>query len=279
MHITVRKAVDADKQEACVVEGKSTPRLRYLERMWNDFINDPTGPLFLADVEGKIAGLGKITQLYDGSGWLETLRVDPTYQRQGVGKAIYQAYLEHAKIQNMHTLRMYTGLKNLASAGLARYSGFSLAGQYSGADLDVVSKEMPLAVAPFKRVKSEQACGLLQALADGWENFMVFNRTFYKMNQALYKGLAQDGMVYYDDNGQNVLTLGARFMPERGLHIGIIKGDVKTCLDFALVKAKEAGVSTLSIMFPPARMDIKEALISYGFTMQKSDCIIMEFNA
>lgn len=73
----------------------------------------------VAEVDGKIVGIGKLTLLYDGSAWLETLRVDPAYQGNGVGKAIYRRYLEEAAELNAPALRMYTGVKNAVSAGLA----------------------------------------------------------------------------------------------------------------------------------------------------------------
>ena len=68
----------------------------------------------------------------DGSVWLEALRVSPEVQGQGVGKRFYQRF-ELAKLRSVNTMRMYTGVNNAKSKGLAEQFGFHIAAAYSGA--------------------------------------------------------------------------------------------------------------------------------------------------
>lgn len=74
--------------------------------------------------------MGKLTVLFDGSAWLELLRVHPDFQRKGVGRAIYQRYFEQIKALGCPAARMYTGVSNKASAGLAEQFGLKRRAQF-----------------------------------------------------------------------------------------------------------------------------------------------------
>lgn len=277
MSIYVRQAKESDRAKAIYVESQSTPNLRYIDRMWDDFTGSVDEPLFIAFYEGEMAGLGKLSILYDGSAWLETLRVDKKFQKKGVGKAIYKAYLKHAKNLGLYALKMYTGVNNAASKGLASIYGFELAGQYSGADLYMESFKIPRKIAAFKRVTDNKlAEELLLPLAKKWGYHLVLNRTFHSYNKTLIKGLVSDNMVYYHKESNSVMVYGARFMPERGMNIGIMSGDYSLCLDFASYYTYLNNLPKLSIMWPPSLLGVKEAVVEKDFTIQPSDCIVME---
>jgi len=277
MDIYVRVAKQSDKEKAVYVEGQSTPNLRYLERMWDDFTESLDEPLYIAFYKGEMAGLGKLSILYDGTAWLETLRVDKKFQGRGIGKAIYRKYLDHAKKINLDQLRMYTGVNNAASAGLARINGFNLVGQYSGADLDISSYTPSKDVPAFRKVtNTEVANKLLMPLADKWGNSLVLNRTFYPYNESLINGLVSDGSIYYHKASNSVIVYGSRFMPERGMNIGIMDGDYDLCLDFASYYTYLLGINKLTIMWPPNLKEVKIVLEKHQFKIQPSDCIVME---
>lgn len=60
-------------------------------------------PAFVAEIEGKVVGfiLGYVSGwefgVPDSVGWIDTLGVDPAYQRQGIGKALFYALMETFK--------------------------------------------------------------------------------------------------------------------------------------------------------------------------------------
>ncbi|MFP4456322.1 MAG: GNAT family N-acetyltransferase [Clostridia bacterium] len=277
MDIYVRQAKQSDREEAVYVESQSTPNLRYLDRMWDRFTESVDEPLFIAFYKGEMAGVGKLSILYDGSAWLETLRVDKKFQGKGVGKAIYKSYLSHAKNLDLYALRMYTGVNNAASAGLARINGFKLAGQYSGADLSLESYTVTKDIPAFEKVTNQRfANDLLLPLGKKWGNSLVLNRTFYPYNESLINGLVADGLVYYHKESESTVVLGSRFMPERGLNIGIMSGDYNKCIKFASYYTYLIGLPKLTIMWPPELVEVKNELLENNFTMQPSDCIVME---
>ena len=83
-------------------------------------------------------------------------------------------------------------------------------------------------------------------------------------------------MVYENPERGSVMAMGARFMPEKELHIGLFSGDAETCLEFAAQEGKERGVERLSCLFPASAAGIQGSLTGYGFKLLPSDFIVME---
>jgi GNAT superfamily N-acetyltransferase len=276
MEIKLRKARPGDQDKVIWVESKSTPNLSYVPHVWDMFLGDETGDWSVAELNGEIVGCGKYTILPDGSAWLETLRVIPERQGLGVGKRLYERWFELARSQGVATMRMYTGTGNVVSKGLAERFGLRVAGTYKEARMQC-TKDASTSTAGFKQVRDpEKAVELLMPLSGKWAGFLVMNRTFYRFTPDLCSYLAEGGMVYEDHTTGSVVTLGARFMPEDALHIGVLEGDLRACLDFALSKGRERGAGRLNIQYPPSANDVHEALTGYGFSVGASDFIVME---
>ena len=60
-------------------------------------------PALVAEIEGKVVGfiLGYVSGwefgVPDTTGWIDTLGVDPAYQRRGIGKALFNELIENFK--------------------------------------------------------------------------------------------------------------------------------------------------------------------------------------
>ena len=276
MTIVIRKARPEDRERVIWVESKATPGLRYVSRVWDLFLGDQVGDWSVAELDGQIVGCGKYTILPDGSAWLETLRVIPDKQRLGVGKRLYEHWLALARSQAVKAVRMYTGTGNLASKGLAERFGLRVAGVYKEARRPC-DDPVSASAGRFTPVRDPaEAVALLMPLGDRWGRHLVMNRTFYEFTPALCGYLAKAGMVYADPSAGSVVTLGARFMPEDALHLGVMAGDLRACLDFATITAAARKAGRLNIQYPPTAQDVREALTTYGFTIQAADFIVME---
>jgi GNAT superfamily N-acetyltransferase len=278
MKITLRKARNEDREKVIQVESKSTPNLNYIGDVWNLFTSDEIGDFLVAEADAEIVACGKFTILPDSSAWLETLRVIPDYQGLGIGKRFYEKFFELAKIRGVSTMRMYTGVKNVVSKGLAERFGFHLAAKYRGASLNIVDNKVSNEE-NFKLVKNpKEAYKLLHPFKKKWTGFLVMNRTFYSITNALAKFLAEKEILYYDPKSDSTITVGARFLPERALHIGFFSGDIEKCLDFAIKSANEVGAARLNCDFPYLDTSIEKALVQNGFSLSDSDFIVMETN-
>src|SRR5665647_364723 len=281
MDIIIRRAKWDDLEAACVVEGAAIKGVQYLSLVAEEFINDPIGELSVAELDGKIVGVGKFTVLYDGAAWLETLRVDPNYQGRGIGKAFYNRFFEQAAHLGIKRMGMYTGFTNQVSKGLALRYGFEVSGQYRGANFMMTEQTAvdETVAADFRLLNEDEAEQQLAGMAEKWNGHMVMNRTFYPMNAGLYRGLAREDKVYYDEKGDNLIVLGARFIPQQALHIGLYKGDAKKCFEFAKIEARKRQVPKITIMFPPQATDVQEAVLEAGFSLEGGDCIVCEWHA
>ena len=274
-NILLRKAKAEDLDDVVWVESLSTPSLSYVPHVWDMFLNDEEGDWSVDLLDGKIMGCGKYSILPDGSAWLETLRVVPEAQGKGLGKRLYEHWLKLSKEKGVKVMRMYTGVKNVVSEGLAKRYGLSLAQTFHGTKM---------AVEPFKakhgfEIISEvsEATDLLMPLGEKWGGWVVLNRTYYKWSPELCIWLAENGMVYRDPEG-NVVVMGARFMKEFQLHIGLFEGDAETCLGFVKSEAVSRGVKSLHCLYPDHLTWVEEALTDNGFEMEPSPFIVMELN-
>ena len=274
-NIVLRKARDEDLDDVVWVESLSTPSLSYVPHVWSMFLNDENGDWSVEELDGKVMGCGKYSILPDGSAWLETLRVVPEAQGLGLGKRLYEHWLRLSEEKGVKAMRMYTGVKNVVSEGLAKRYGLSLAQTFHGTKM----KAEPFkAEHGFVRVTDvSEATELLMPLGEKWGGWMVMNRTYYKWSPELCRWLTENGMVYRDADG-NVVVMGARFMKEFQLHIGLFEGDAEICLGFAKSEASARGVNTLHCLYPSQCTGVEETLTRNGFDMESSPFIVMEIN-
>lgn len=282
MEIIIRTAIPEDLSAAVQVEESAMHGGGYLNDTSEIFYNDYAGELMVAEAEGKIVGVAKYTITYDGTAWLETLRVAPEYQRRGVGRRFYERFEEISRQKGVKSMAMYTGAKNIPSASLARKFGLDTAQFYREASLNLTDvsaagagqKSVPSAA--FIQVDADRACQLLSSLENESRGFLILNRTFYHMGDPLYRALAQEGKVWEDKESGSFMVLGNRFLPKRSLQIGIMGGDRQKCLDFAKSKALMLGRPQLVIMFAPENEKLQLLLEENGYKMASSDFQVME---
>ena len=274
--ISLRRAEQEDREKVIEVESKSTPNLSYVPDVWEMFTSDTVGEFSVALMKGEIIACGKQTILPDGSAWLETLRVIPERQGLGAGKKFYERWLKHAEKLGVSTLRMYTGVRNVRSKGLAERYGFHLAETFRGASIPIQPEKADDNF--IKVTEPKRAIELLEPLRETWHDFHVMNRTFYKHSEYLYRYLVEKGMVYENPETGSVVTLGARFKPYDALHIGVYSGDVNSCIGYAMKLGVERGASRLNCDFPSTAYEIDKDLSGYGFKIPQSEFIVMERN-
>lgn len=108
----------------------------YLPELFHQWVDDSKG-LFIGAVDhdtGKVIGTDKYSVLYDGTGWLEGLRIHKDYRGRGISKEMAQLTLAHAKEQQksgkIRTIAFSTHITSVESIGLMTKLGFRLEQQY-----------------------------------------------------------------------------------------------------------------------------------------------------
>lgn len=272
MAFTIKLASYEDMKECARVETETMGNYCYLEDAWHYFYNQKGG-LVTVYKEDEMIGIGRFTVLFDGSGWLETLRIVPQWQKQGAGKEIYKMYKQLAEEYGCPSMAMFTGVKNEVSAGLAKFNGLSKAAQHRGYHLTDLSGGCAHG---FKHVGWQRSVELITPMKEEYNDYMIFNRTFYHVNEENAKGFAVEGKVFEDKENGSFIVCGARFQHHATLHIAMMGGDYDKCLDFAVNYAKAQGLEKVSCTFAIDNPKLEQALIARGFASEPSDLITME---
>ncbi|MFK7802573.1 MAG: GNAT family N-acetyltransferase [Anaerolineae bacterium] len=269
-----------DRNALIEVERKSTPNLQYVPHVFDMFASDPRGEFCIAEVDGEVVGCAKFTVTPNETAWVETLRVVPERQGLGIGKRLYERFFEIAQEENISTMRMYTGINNAVSKGLAEHFGFKLESTFLGAsrkvDLSADAHVIERGESSFELVSDpEKAAKIMMAGNDLWNDFLVMNRTFYRLTPSLCIDLAQKGLVFEDAESGSGVVLGARFMPQQALHIGQFWGDHEACIRFALGRAVTSGIPSVSCLYPDLSSRITDVLGTHQFDPNASKFIVM----
>jgi len=87
----------------------------YIERVWDEWLQDSTGKLFAAVADERPVGIAHLRMLNSTEAWLEGLRIDPAYRQQGIGTALNMAELEEAIHRGATNARCVTESTNTGS--------------------------------------------------------------------------------------------------------------------------------------------------------------------
>ncbi|MEM7113980.1 MAG: GNAT family N-acetyltransferase [Chloroflexota bacterium] len=272
--ITLRPATNDDRTAVLQVEKKAMPAMQYLPRVYEMFLNDPQGEFTVAEIDSEVVACAKFSVLPDGSGWLETIRVTPERQGLGVGKRFYENYYAIAKRDGVPAMRMYTGINNAVSAGLAARYRLTRAETFYGFTLSTDQKAAASNAKFMPVTDPDYAVDLIMPHASNWGHYLVMNRTFYQLTPALCQHLAQRGFVFHGDAG--TVVAGARFMPHAALHVGFFAGDAQQCLQFAANQASTHRNPQIHCLFAITSNGVKPALEAAHYQETPSQFIVME---
>ena len=103
----------------------------YLEYVWDEWLNNPQGKLFVATIDGQPVGVTNIRMLNKTEAWFEGMRIDPTFRQQGIASALFNAQLAEAKQHGATTIRLITESSNTAAIHLLERNAMNRIGSYA----------------------------------------------------------------------------------------------------------------------------------------------------
>jgi len=127
--VTIRPALPLDREavlEFCkfIWDGHD-----YIPYVWDDWLADPSGEMFVAEYGGKAVGLGRLTLLAPGQWWLEGLRVDPAYQGRKIG-SLMNDYINALWLERGEgVVRLLTSSQRVQVHHLCERQGFVRVGE------------------------------------------------------------------------------------------------------------------------------------------------------
>lgn len=262
--IIVRKMTKEDIDGALAVERSAIKGNNHYLKDTYDYYTSTLGELSVACIQDRIVGIGKFSVLFDGSAWLELLRVHEDFQKCGVGRAIYQRYMEQVQAYHCPMVGLYTGINNIGSCKLAMRHGLDKDTFYTGFSHTVVEDKfyVPfhlLKDLPFQEITVPHLC---------------INHTFYPNNEDTLRGFLSQGYLYqYEDT---LLIMGSRFQPYKALYIAYITGShVEEALCYAMHHAYQQGIEKIIYHMPSQDIQHLSLLKAYQFQQDPGEDLVM----
>jgi GNAT superfamily N-acetyltransferase len=103
----------------------------YIEYVWDEWLNNPQGKLFVATKDGQPVAVANMRMLNKTEAWFEGMRVDPTFRQHGIASALFDAQLAEARQLGATTARLITESTNTTAIRLLERSSMSLIGAYA----------------------------------------------------------------------------------------------------------------------------------------------------
>lgn len=114
----------------------------YVEYVWDEWLHDPQGQMFVATVDGQPVGVAHFRMLSATEAWLEGMRIDSSYRQQGLATAINNTMLAEAMKRGATVARLITESTNTVAIRAIGHSFMRQVGAF------VSFKAMPLTTAP-----------------------------------------------------------------------------------------------------------------------------------
>ena len=95
---------------------------------WATFIDNPGKVIYLAYVDGQLAGQIILWKNWNGYGYIEDIAVDASFRRQGIGRRLIEQAVAWAKSHALPGLMLETQDNNVAACRLYIACGFHLGG-------------------------------------------------------------------------------------------------------------------------------------------------------
>lgn len=95
---------------------------------YTTYVDNPKQTVFLAYVDGMVAGEIRVRENWNRYALVENIVVDAAYRRRGVGRALMARAIQWARAKSLPGVTLETQNNNVAGCKLYQQCGFELAG-------------------------------------------------------------------------------------------------------------------------------------------------------
>ena len=121
---SIRPARDSDRADIQAIASQIWGGTDYLPLMFDRWLADTDGAFYVAQVDNRVVGTAKLSQLGEDEWWLEGLRVHPELQGQGIGRQLHLAVVDLAARTGSGMLRLSTDEDYYPTHRYAAETGF-----------------------------------------------------------------------------------------------------------------------------------------------------------
>lgn len=133
----------------------------YVPRLWEEWLHDPQGLLLVATWEEVPVAVARAAFYSPGEAWMEGMRVDPEYRRQGISGALSGALLEACRQRGARVARLMTMWNNTPVHRICQHLGLELVLKTRQRFRPLETGSMPPAVRTLEPEEAALAQGLL----------------------------------------------------------------------------------------------------------------------
>src|SRR5437867_1613208 len=137
--------------------------------LFDRWVTHRTGPFFVAEVDGRVVAMGKLTVVGEREAWLEGGRVAPRWRRKGLATALIAHRLAYAAKRGFTVARFSTASDNVPIHRAARRFGFRRARAYVRYEARAARGEPPGRARPNDVRAILRLAGPYVRIPAGWE--------------------------------------------------------------------------------------------------------------
>jgi len=153
VEVLCRPAREADTADMLELTSTIWDGNDYVPHLWAEWLADPNGLLVVAELQGRVIGLSKLSQIGADEWWLQGLRVHPEYQGRGVAARLHDYVLKYWQLHGNGVMRLATSAQRVQVHHLCGRSGFTKVGEYASYSAPV----LPEVADRFHLVEAQQA--------------------------------------------------------------------------------------------------------------------------
>jgi GNAT superfamily N-acetyltransferase len=128
--LVLRPARPEDKPRVLEITAQTWNGGDYIPEVWEDWLADPKGELTVAELDGTVTALAKLTWQGQDQWWMEGLRVDPAWRLKGIGQAMNAYHVTLAEKLGGRVIRYATGIRNEGSHRIGERAGFRILARF-----------------------------------------------------------------------------------------------------------------------------------------------------
>ena len=129
--IEVRLARPEDREAVLAFCARTWEWGDYIEYVWDEWLHDPQGGMYVAVVDGQPVGVSHFRMLTPTEVWLEGMRIDPAYRKQGLSVVLNNTMMAEAMNRGATHARLITESTNAAAIALIERGFFRHVGSFS----------------------------------------------------------------------------------------------------------------------------------------------------
>lgn len=128
--LTIRPAQPGDRPAMERICAHTWDDGDYIPEVWDLWLADRQGGLVVGELGQQVVALSKITFQPAGQVWLEGMRVDPDYRRQGIAGQFLRYSIDHVCQRGARVVRLGTSANNTTVHKLAARAGMAHIASY-----------------------------------------------------------------------------------------------------------------------------------------------------